>query len=364
MLTVILAGGKSRRMGSDKAMLMFGGVTVLEHLVNTFGAYFGSVAVSVGEQGRYNTYGAEEILDIYTGRGPMTGLHAAFERTDAEKVFLTAVDLPFGDPELASFLSSFLNGEYDACLIRRISGDLEPLFGVYSRGCLEAISDCLNSGRLAMTSFLERVRVRFIDEDELSDRFDVDTILSNINTQKDYIRALWLLEASRIPVVSIVGWSGSGKTTYLERLIPELKRRGLRLGVIKHDAHRFEIDRPGKDSYRLSSAGGDIVAVSSAEKLAIVEKREKAPSLLEIISHMMDVDMIITEGYKTGSNPKIEVHRRATNKPLACKGDEKLLAVVTDEELELDILTLDFNEIGKAADLVMELYEAKVLNDA
>lgn len=359
MLTVILAGGRSRRMGSDKATLMFGGVTVLEHLVNVFGSYFDSVAVSVGEHGRYNTYGAEEILDIYPGKGPMTGLHAAFARTDADNVFLTAVDLPFGDPELAGYLSGFLDGEYDACLIRRTSGDLEPLFGVYSRRCLGALSDCLDSGSFAMTSFLQRVRVKFIDEDELSDRFDVDTVLSNINTPKDYSRALWLLEASRIPVVSIVGWSGSGKTTYLERLIPELKRRGLRLGVIKHDAHKFEIDRPGKDSYRLSAAGGDVVAVSSAEKLAVVEKREKAPPLLEIISHMMGVDMIITEGYKTGSNPKIEIHRKATGKPLACKGDKNLIAVVTDEELDVNVPELDFTEIGKAADLIMELYEAR-----
>lgn len=174
IIAVILAGGKSRRMGRDKVTLLFDGVPLLSLLIEKYGALFENVAVS-GREGYPNS-----ILDEFPGAGPMAGLHAAFSQTDADCVFLTAVDIPLGSPELALRLVKLCKG-YDACVIRRSDGSLEPTFAAYGRGCYKAASDCLERGRYAMRELLELISVRYVDESEL-DGFKLDTVLTNINT--------------------------------------------------------------------------------------------------------------------------------------------------------------------------------------
>ena len=156
--------------------------------------------------------------------------------------------------------------------------------------------------------------------------------------------------------VSFVAKSGTGKTTLLEKVIAELKGRGYRIGVVKHDAHRFDIDYPGKDSYRLSQAGADTMIISSPEKLAMIKKHDEAPPIEELIAtYFSDVDLILTEGFKKSGLPKIEVHRRERSTTLICRGEENdpsLVAVASDEKLELDVPVLDINNPAQVADFV------------
>jgi molybdopterin-guanine dinucleotide biosynthesis protein MobB len=156
--------------------------------------------------------------------------------------------------------------------------------------------------------------------------------------------------------VSFVAKSGTGKTTLLEKVIAELKIRGYRVGVIKHDAHRFEIDHPGKDSWRLTQAGADTMLVSSPEKLALIKKHSDPPPVDELIAtYFTDVDVILTEGFKKSGLPKIELHRRERSATLICRGDEHdptLIAVASDEPLELDVPVLDLNNPAQVADFV------------
>jgi molybdopterin-guanine dinucleotide biosynthesis protein B/molybdopterin-guanine dinucleotide biosynthesis protein len=156
--------------------------------------------------------------------------------------------------------------------------------------------------------------------------------------------------------VSFVAKSGTGKTTLLEKVIAELKIRGYRVGVIKHDAHRFEIDHPGKDSWRLTQAGADTMLVSSPEKLALIKKHPDPPPVDELIAtYFTDVDVILTEGFKKSGLPKIELHRRERSATLICRGDEHdptLIAVASDEPLELDVPVLDLNNPAQVADFV------------
>ena len=163
-----------------------------------------------------------------------------------------------------------------------------------------------------------------------------------------------------IPAVSFVAKSGTGKTTLLEQVIVELKGRGYRVGVIKHDAHRFEIDHPGKDSWRLAQAGADTMLVSSPEKLALIKKHPNPPSVDELIAtYFADVDVILTEGFKKSDLPKIELHRRARSATLICRGEEHdptLVAVASDEPLELDVPVLDLNNPSQVADFVEQRF--------
>lgn len=157
-------------------------------------------------------------------------------------------------------------------------------------------------------------------------------------------------------VVSFVAKSGTGKTTLLEQVIAELKRRGYRVGVIKHDAHRFDIDHPGKDSYRLTAAGADTMLISSPEKLALVKQHQVAPEVEELLAtYFADVDLVLTEGFKKSTLPKVEVHRQERSPTLLCRGevdDPTLIAVASDVRLELDVPVLDLNNPVAVADFV------------
>ena len=154
------------------------------------------------------------------------------------------------------------------------------------------------------------------------------------------------------PVISIVGKSDSGKTTVLEGLITELKQRGYRVAVIKHSVGDFELDTVNKDSWRFSQAGSEISAISSAHKLAIFKHLEHDFGPQEL-SHFIswDYDLVMTEGFKQHSYPKIEVHRKEQGKDLISP-PEQLLAVITDEPLEVDVPQFSRNEVQKIADLI------------
>lgn len=160
--------------------------------------------------------------------------------------------------------------------------------------------------------------------------------------------------------LAFVAKSGTGKTTLLEKVIAELKRRGYRVGVIKHDAHRFDIDHPGKDSYRLTASGADTMLISSQEKLALVKHHQSAPPLDELIeTYFKDVDIVLAEGCQKSTLPKIEVHRKELNASFLCRGDKPdptLLAVASDELLALDVPVLTLNDASSITDFIEERF--------
>jgi molybdopterin-guanine dinucleotide biosynthesis adapter protein len=134
-----------------------------------------------------------------------------------------------------------------------------------------------------------------------------------------------------IPIVSIVGTSDAGKTTLLEKVVKELRSRGYRIATIKHDAHGFEIDHEGKDSWRHKNAGAYMTIISSPTKLAVVSDTDSDLTLSEIRDRFVrDVDIVISEGYKRESHPKIEVFRSERGREMLCTADENLVAVAGD----------------------------------
>lgn len=156
-------------------------------------------------------------------------------------------------------------------------------------------------------------------------------------------------------ILSIVGKTNSGKTTLIEKIISELKKRGYKVGAIKHCSHNFEIDKEGKDSFRMSKAGADTVVVSTDDKIAMIRttnNEQRTTSLDELVSWLFpDVDIVLTEGYKSDDKPKIEVNRKEVGKELLCKPEE-LLAVVTDQKLDIDVRCFSFDEISELTDLI------------
>jgi len=153
-------------------------------------------------------------------------------------------------------------------------------------------------------------------------------------------------------IISFVGKSGSGKTTLLEKVIAELKKRGYKVAIIKHSHHKDDLDTAAKDTWRFTQAGTELSAINSLDHLAIYRRMDKFFDPQDIANFVLwDYDILLTEGFKGSNYPKIEVHRAEQGKGLLT--DPKLLlAVVTDEPLEVDVPQLSREDVGGIADII------------
>ncbi|MCK5396518.1 MAG: molybdopterin-guanine dinucleotide biosynthesis protein B [Gammaproteobacteria bacterium] len=163
-----------------------------------------------------------------------------------------------------------------------------------------------------------------------------------------------------LPIIGLCAYSGTGKTTLLTQLIPLLKKQDLRIGVVKHAHHKFDIDHPGKDSYEFRQAGAEQVAVASKNRIAwIKEHRDNKaePLLSDALSALdtNDLDLVIVEGFKAEEFPKIELHRPSLGKPLICIHDKNIIALATDTEMKLTAThhQLDLNDINEIAEFII-----------
>jgi molybdopterin-guanine dinucleotide biosynthesis adapter protein len=155
-------------------------------------------------------------------------------------------------------------------------------------------------------------------------------------------------------VIGLAGWSGAGKTTLLTRVIPLLREQGVSVSVIKHAHHNFDVDVPGKDSWRHRQAGAEEVLVSSAKRWALMHELRGArePHLPELLAKLSRVDLVIVEGYKSEPHRKIEVHRSANGKPLLFPGDAGIVGVVSDVAVETTLPSAHLDDIAAVAALV------------
>lgn len=157
-------------------------------------------------------------------------------------------------------------------------------------------------------------------------------------------------------IFGIAGWSGSGKTTLLTKLIPALIARGVTVSTIKHAHHEFDVDKPGKDSYRHREAGASEVLVTSTRRWALMHEftEHREPVLDELVSRLSPVDLVLVEGFKFDRHPKLEIHRPSIGKALLSPQDEFVVAVASDEKLPgLKVPLLDLNDIEGIAEFIL-----------
>ena len=154
------------------------------------------------------------------------------------------------------------------------------------------------------------------------------------------------------PILSIVGKSGVGKTTLLEKLIPELKRHGYHVATVKHHSHAgFEIDQRGKDTWRFAQAGSDYVIIAAPDKIASIRRLEHELTLDEIAAGIQDVEIILTEGFKRAGKPALEVVRREMGLDLLC-APSQLIAIATDTPLEIALPQFKLEDIASIASFI------------
>lgn len=166
---------------------------------------------------------------------------------------------------------------------------------------------------------------------------------------------------SNPPVLGFAAFSGSGKTTILTGIIPLLVERKLRIGIIKHSHHDFEIDQPGKDSHRLRTAGACQTMIASPWRTAWISENDRArePRLEQLLARMQrdTLDLILVEGFRHENFPKIEIHRTSIGKPLLHAQDPHIMALACDEPIDAPIPTLDINNPQEIADFIIRYME-------
>ena len=157
-------------------------------------------------------------------------------------------------------------------------------------------------------------------------------------------------------IFGFAGWSGSGKTTLIEKLIPRLVARGLRVSLIKHAHHTFDVDQPGKDSYRHRKAGCTEVLVTSSRRWALIHELRGAPEpeLEEHVKRLSPCDLVLVEGFKRSRIPKLEVYRAEVGEPLIHPHDENIVAIACDRRLDTRLPQFDLNAVQDIAAFVRQ----------
>ena len=153
----------------------------------------------------------------------------------------------------------------------------------------------------------------------------------------------------------VVGWKNAGKTGLMERLVTEITGRGISVSTVKHAHHSFDVDHPGKDSHRHRVAGATEVLLASRNRFALMHelRDEDEPSLSELLQKLAPVDLVLVEGYKRDSHPKVEAHRSVTGNPLIAPDDPTVRAVASDTPLDLDRPAFDLDDTKAIADFIL-----------
>lgn len=156
-------------------------------------------------------------------------------------------------------------------------------------------------------------------------------------------------------IYGVIGWKNAGKTGLMERLVTEITGRGFRVSTVKHAHHTFDVDHPGRDSYRHREAGATEVLLASRNRFALMHelRDEDEPTLSELLVHLAPVDLVLIEGYKRDSHPKIEAFRAEPANPLIAPDDPTIRAVAADCELDLDRPVFDLNDTVAIADFIL-----------
>ncbi|MEO0774658.1 MAG: molybdopterin-guanine dinucleotide biosynthesis protein B [Pseudomonadota bacterium] len=156
-------------------------------------------------------------------------------------------------------------------------------------------------------------------------------------------------------IYGIVGWKNAGKTGLMERLVTEITSRGFTVSTVKHAHHAFDVDQPGKDSFRHREAGATEVLLSSANRFALMHELRAAaePALHDLLARLSPVDLVLVEGYKRDDHPKVEAHRGETGNPLIAPGDPTIKAVATDTDVQIDRPVFNLDDTNAIADFIL-----------
>ncbi len=373
----LLVGGRSTRMGEDKAFVAFGKGTLLEWVRDRLAPLFAHTLIVAREPERFQGLGLAVVKDVLLESGSVVGVYTAMLASPTERVLCVACDMPFVTPRLVRLLAECSAG-FDVYAPRH-GGCVEPLCAVYSKTGLEVVRDFVQAEGRRIHQVHERLHTGYLDLDD-GRLGDPERLFANVNTPEELEAAReaaggdeagWLaalqprirafMALSPLPTVSFVGKKKSGKTTVVLGVVSELRGRGYRVAVIKHDTHGFEIDVPGTDTFRFGALGTEVVGISSPDKYVWQNSVHAEPGLMELVRQVAEpVDIVITEGFKNEDAPKVEVSRRERSTELVSARDE-LIGIASDQQFpDYPAPQLALDDFAGLADLLEQRILAQV----
>jgi molybdopterin-guanine dinucleotide biosynthesis protein MobB len=373
----LLAGGLSTRMGGDKAFAPFREGTLLEWMRDRLAPLFPYTFAVVREPFRFHGLGLSIVNDALPETGSAVGVYSAVLASPTERVLCVACDMPFVTPHLLWALAEQSEG-FDV-FVPKHGGHMQPLCAVYGKGTLDAYREFIRSGGRRIFDIYPDLNTGYLDMS--SGRYgDPEELFFNVNTPEELEVARarlgedgggWraalqpriqaFMNSCPLPVVSFIGKKKSGKTTVLLGVIAELRRRGYRVAVIKHDTHGFEVDVPGTDSYRFREIGAEVVGISSPDQYVWLNTIREERGLQDLVRQIREpVDLVITEGFKKQDAPKIEVSRRARSTELVSTPDE-LIGITSDQPFpDYPVSQFALDDFHGLADLIEQRILARV----
>ena len=353
---IVAAGGRSTRMGTDKRFLPLDGEPLLARTLRK-GSAAGFRSIVLAAEGERSDlaalaeeYGAYLVTDELPAQGPAAAIAAGLAAAKTEWALVLSGDMPFYDFELVRALLPEATGDTQVVL-PTISGYWQPLAALYRRDAGGAFGTAIARGDRKLGIILRELTVK-----ELPLTVDAG-IFFNVNTPASYQLALGRLanEHRAKPILSVAApASGTGKTTFIEKLIPLLAARGVRCAVIKSDSHGFNLDTKGKDTARFTAAGAEAVAVSSPDGYFIQQKTKTRQDFQNLIANIIpnSVDLYITESRSRGVLPTFMLDRGLGIPEI----DERVAACFAKERsIDTDVLTFDLDDMDTAVRLALFL---------
>nr|MCR5108395.1 molybdopterin-guanine dinucleotide biosynthesis protein B [Lachnospiraceae bacterium] len=318
----ILSGGRSTRMGKNKALIRINNERMIDTLYREFSS-FARVIISSNEKGIYEDIGPDIVYDENRDIGPIEGIRRILCESETEFVFICAADMPFVTADMARYLAGYISSDHD-CYVFYGEDHIEPLCAIYSKAVLPVIEELIASGRYRLKDILDRVRTKYVSLEYTC--FDKRAV-KNINTREE------LINICKPFVFCVSGYSDSGKTGLIVKLINEFIDNGYKVSVLKHDGCDKFRDEPGSDTDMYTKAGALCSAIySDSGYMMHVRGRRESDELLSITGRIdPSPDYVIIEGLKDSSYPKIEIPDK-DHPPGFIKNRETVICTVTDTD--------------------------------
>ena len=348
---LIIAGGKSSRMKQDKRFIEINGISLLENiLIKASKQNFDAVFLCVEKHTDFielltKKYKSVILIDEIQNAGPMSGLAKGLSNIHTQWALAVSCDMPFFE---FGVVKPLLDNLTDS---KVVMFDHQPLAALYHKSLTEIFKKSLSEGQRKLRMVIEQVPHKIIPHSS----FIIHNYF-NINTQSDLrlARGRAANINRKVPIISIIApSSGTGKTTFIEKLIPKLNEQGIKVGVVKSDSHGFNLDVEGKDSWRFQNAGAQSVAVVSTSGYFIMQKTSERENFQKVADKFEDIDLILTESRTHGVQPAISLYR-GLGDPLI---NDDVVALFSDKKIENveNIPQFDLNDIDQAVKICLFL---------
>ena len=353
---IVAAGGRSTRMGRDKRFLPLDGESLLARTLRKGrAAGFRSIVLAAeGERSDLTAlaeeFGASLVTDEQPAQGPAAAIDVGLAAAKTEWALVLSADMPFYDFELVRTFLPYANGDTQV-ILPTLSGYWQPLAALYRRDAGAAFGTAVARGDRKLGVILRELAVCEVP-------LTVDAgLFFNVNTPAAYRLALGRLanEQRTKPILSVAApASGTGKTTFIEKLVPLLRERGVRTAVIKSDSHGFNLDTEGKDTARFMTAGAEAVAVSSPDGYFIQQKTKTRQDFQNLIAQMdgNSLDLYITESRSRGVLPTFMLDRGLGMPEI---GERIVAYFAKGRSIDTDVLTFDLDDMDTAVRLALFL---------